>query len=156
MTTLSALLESAQQQQTQHQLPYFGALTPQESWALLQASPLVKLVDVRTRAELDWVGRPLVPTETQFAHVEWVQYPGGVPNAAFLSQLEEACPDKNAPVLFLCRSAVRSKHAAKAAAAAGYTHAMDVLEGFEGNKSAEGHRKTVEGWCYRTLPWVGA
>ena len=33
-------------------LPYAGALLPGEAWALMQAG--AKLVDVRTRAELDW------------------------------------------------------------------------------------------------------
>jgi len=111
-------------------------------------------VDVRTRAELDWVGTPDV-SPSQFVHVEWNQYPGGVRNANFLSALEAAVP-KDVPVLFLCRSAARSKHAAAAAAQAGYATAMDVLEGFEGAKDTEGHRKTVEGWCFRGLPWHGA
>ncbi|MFX7854091.1 rhodanese-like domain-containing protein, partial [Acinetobacter baumannii] len=75
------------------------------------------LVDVRTRAELDWVGTPDVAPD-QFTHVEWNQYPGGVRNANFLSALEAAVP-KDVPVLFLCRSAARSKHAAVAAAQAG-------------------------------------
>ncbi|MNW19800.1 hypothetical protein D3C71_2199410 [compost metagenome] len=59
-------------------------------------------------------------------------------------------------MLFLCRSAARSKHAARLAAEAGYSYAMDVLEGFEGARDEEYHRKTVEGWCKRNLPWHGA
>ncbi|MBS0308622.1 MAG: rhodanese-like domain-containing protein, partial [Proteobacteria bacterium] len=53
-------------------------------------------------------------------------------------------------------SGVRSRHAAKLATENGYTHCFDVLEGFEGDKDAEGHRKTVNGWCKAGLPWVGA
>ena len=33
--------------------PYAGAVTPQEAFDLLQSSPDVKLVDVRTNAERD-------------------------------------------------------------------------------------------------------
>ncbi|HDR9787908.1 TPA: rhodanese-like domain-containing protein, partial [Burkholderia cepacia ATCC 25416] len=55
-----------------------------------------------------------------------------------------------------CRSAARSKLAAVASAQAGFTKAFDLLEGFEGAKDAEGHRKTVDGWCFRKLPWIGA
>ena len=152
--TRESLLEAAAARREADQLPYFGALSPQEAAALLAADPQARLVDVRTRAELDWVGTPEVPSG-QFVHVEWNQYPGGVRNPNFLSALEAAVP-KDAPVLFLCRSAARSKHAAVAAAQAGYKQAMDVLEGFEGAKDGEGHRKTVEGWCFRGLPWQGA
>jgi rhodanese-related sulfurtransferase len=59
-------------------------------------------------------------------------------------------------VLFLCRSAARSKLAAVAAAQAGFPNAYDLLEGFEGDKDGSGHRKTVTGWCFRGLPWMGA
>lgn len=152
--TREALLDAATARREAGQLPYFGALTPEETAALLAADPQARLVDVRTRAELDWVGAPQVPA-SQFVHVEWNRYPGGVRNPDFLAELEAAVP-KNAPVLFLCRSAARSKHAAAAATQAGYALAMDVLEGFEGAKDAAGHRKTVEGWCFRGLPWQGA
>jgi len=50
--------------------PYAGAVTPQEAFALLQADPRVKLVDVRTNAERDWVGRVAVP-EAQHGAVQW-------------------------------------------------------------------------------------
>ncbi|KAG0186090.1 hypothetical protein DFQ28_008341 [Apophysomyces sp. BC1034] len=43
-----------------------------------------------------------------------------------------------------------------AAANAGFTRAYDILEGFEGNKDPQGHRKTIGGWCFRDLPWVSA
>jgi rhodanese-related sulfurtransferase len=38
-------------------LPYAGALTPQEAIEVWQLAPGARLVDVRTRAEWDWVGR---------------------------------------------------------------------------------------------------
>jgi rhodanese-related sulfurtransferase len=154
MTIREQLYERAGRRRTELGLPYAGALTPDEAFELLRADPEVHLVDVRTRAELDWVGRPAVPAE-QYAHVEWSRYPGAVPNEEFVTQLRAvARPD--APVLFLCRSAARSKLAAVAATEAGYKLAFDLLEGFEGDKDANGHRKTVGGWCYRGLPWTGA
>lgn len=54
-------------------LPYKGALTPAEAYDLLRLAPGAKLVDVRTRAEWDWVGR--VPNAVE---IEWNQYPGDV------------------------------------------------------------------------------
>ncbi|WP_374624639.1 rhodanese-like domain-containing protein [Pandoraea sp.] len=155
MTSAKSILEQAAQRRASAQLAYSGAVTPEEALALLDANANVRLIDVRTRAELDWVGRPQVP-DGQYANVEWVRYPGGVPNEHFLEQLATQTPDKNAPLLFLCRSAARSKAAAKVAFEAGYTQSFDILEGFEGDKDSEGHRKTVSGWCFRGLPWLGA
>jgi rhodanese-related sulfurtransferase len=134
--------------------PYAGAVTPAEAYALLQADPKVKLVDVRTNAERDWVGRVAIP-ESQHKAVQWVMYPGGVPNPDFGSQLQ-AQADKDDVLLFLCRSGVRSRHGARVATELGFQNAFDILEGFEGDKDAQGHRKTVGGWCKAGLPWVGA
>jgi rhodanese-related sulfurtransferase len=154
MSTLEQLYAQADQRRTDKQLPYAGALMPAEAFKLLQLDPRVRLVDVRTRAELDWVGRPVVD-ELQYKHIEWTLYPGGTPNPDFAAQLRAALtPDT--PVLFFCRAAVRSKRAATVATEAGFTQAYDVLEGFEGDKDNQGHRKTIEGWCYRGLPWIGA
>jgi rhodanese-related sulfurtransferase len=154
MSTLEQLYVQAEKRRLENQLPYAGAVSPAEAFELLQLDPRARLVDVRTRAELDWVGRPVVG-DGQYAHVEWSRYPGAVPNQQFVQQFSEAItPDT--PVLFLCRSAARSKLAAIAATQAGFTRAYDLLEGFEGDKDGQGHRKTVSGWCFRGLPWIGA
>ncbi|GAB3628290.1 sulfurtransferase [Pandoraea terrae] len=154
MTSAKAILEQAAQRRETSQLSYAGAVTPDEALALLQADPNARLVDVRTRAELDWVGRPQVP-DGQYVNIEWVRYPGGVPNEQFLEQLKSQS-SADTTLLFLCRSAARSKAAAKLATEAGFTGAYDILEGFEGDKDAQSHRKAVSGWCYRGLPWIGA
>ena len=154
MSTLEQLYTQATHRADQNLLPYAGAVLPAEAFELLQLDPSVRLVDVRTRAELDWVGRPAIDT-AQYAHIEWIHYPGSVPNTAFIQQLREvAAPDT--PVLFLCRSAARSKLAAVLAQKEGFTKAFDLLEGFEGDKDGQGHRKTTSGWCFRGLPWIGA
>jgi rhodanese-related sulfurtransferase len=154
MSTLEQLYAQAGKRRVENQLPYAGAASPAEAFELLQLDPCARLIDVRTRAELDWVGRPLVG-DGQYAHIEWTRYPGGVPNREFIDQLKQVA-EPDTPVLFLCRSAARSKLAALAAAQAGFTHAYDLLEGFEGIKDGQGHRKTVDGWCCRGLPWIGA
>lgn len=154
MSTLEQLYAQAEKRRLDNQLRYAGAVSPAEAFELLQLDPRTRLVDVRTRAELDWVGRPVIG-DGQYAHVEWTRYPGAVPNQEFLAQLNQiTTPDT--PVLFLCRSAARSKLAAIAATQAGFTKAFDLLEGFEGDKDGQGHRKTVSGWCFRGLPWIGA
>lgn len=148
------ILATARQRGQAQQLPYAGALTPAEAFSLLQNNPAVRLVDVRTAAERDWVGKPSIP-DAQHAAVQWSLYPGGAPNPQFLEQLGEVA-GKDDVLLFLCRSGVRSRHAARLATENGYANCFDILEGFEGDKDAEGHRKTVGGWCRAGLPWIGA
>lgn len=153
MSTTEQILEQARQRAPGQ--PYAGAVTPQEAYALVQADPKVRLVDVRTNAERDWVGRVALP-DAQHLAVQWNTYPGGVPNAEFPLQLASMVPDKDTVVLFLCRSGVRSRHAARVATEMGYQNAFDILEGFEGDRDAAGHRKTMNGWCKAGLPWIGA
>jgi rhodanese-related sulfurtransferase len=152
MSTITEILARARSRDAA--LPYAGAVTPAEAHALLNADSAVKLIDVRTNAERDWVGRVAIP-EAQHGAVQWSTYPGGVPNPQFLEQLA-AVAAKDQVLLFLCRSGVRSRHAAKLATENGYSQCYDILEGFEGDKDAEGHRKQVGGWCKAGLPWLGA
>lgn len=148
------ILAVARQRGTEQSLPYAGAVTPQEAFTLLQANIKVKLIDVRTNAERDWVGKVDI-NDIQHAAVQWSLYPGSIPNPDFLAQLKQVA-SKDTVLLFLCRSGVRSRHAAKLATENDYLHCFDILEGFEGNKNADGHRKTVGGWCHAELPWTGA
>ncbi|MDB5728250.1 MAG: rhodanese-like protein [Noviherbaspirillum sp.] len=148
------ILSIARQRGHDLRAPYAGAVTPREAHELLGKHPNVKLIDVRTNAERDWVGRPAIPAD-KLAAIEWNVYPGGTPNPQFIEQLDQVA-DKGAILLFLCRSGVRSRHAAKLATERGYENCFDILEGFEGDKDAEGHRKTLGGWCKAGLPWIGA
>ncbi|MGH9576968.1 MAG: rhodanese-like domain-containing protein [Terriglobales bacterium] len=127
-------------------LPYAGALLPAEAHALMQKG--AKLVDVRTDAELQYVGS--VPGSEA---IEWNRYPEGQRNPDFLQQLDQAV-GKDEPVMFLCRSGVRSHSAAIAATQAGWKEAYNILEGFEGGKDGEGHRNAVGGWKFARLPWT--
>lgn len=153
-STAQQILARARERGQSAGLPYAGALTPQEAFELLQADPSAKLIDVRTNAERDWVGRVAIP-EAQHAAIQWNLYPGATPNPEFLAQLAPVA-DPDTLLLFLCRSGVRSRHAAKLATENGYRQCFDILEGFEGDKDDKGHRKTVSGWCKAELPWIGA
>ena len=144
-----SVLATARRRAADTSLPYFGAVTPSEAQALLEAEPAARLIDVRTRAEWDYVGR--VPGSLL---IEWNTYPDGTRNPRFLDELRRAVAAIDAPVLFLCRSGQRSDGAARAATAAGYTRAFNVLEGFEGNKDAAGHRGNLGGWRKAGLPWI--
>jgi rhodanese-related sulfurtransferase len=127
-------------------LAYAGALTPAEASELMKAG--VKLVDVRTKPELQYVGR--IPGSLA---IEWQTYPGGKPNPEFIGELAAAV-GKDQPVMFLCRSGARSHGAAEAAMRAGWKEAYNVLEGFEGDKDGAEHRNTVNGWRKAGLPWT--
>jgi rhodanese-related sulfurtransferase len=143
----AVILDRAAQRATDLQLPYAGAVTPSEAWALVEAGAAT-LVDVRTRFEHEYVGRvPDTPL------IEWRALGAAAPNGAFLDQLE-ALPDKRDNLLFLCRSGVRSHAAAIAATEAGYPHAFNILEGFEGDLDERGHRGTRGGWRAAGLPWI--
>ena len=146
--SISETLKKARDRAKQMGLPYEGALTPQEAYEVIRENPQAKLVDVRTRAELDWVGR--VPGAVE---VELLSYPGNRANPDFVQQLEQQV-SKDAPVLFLCRSGGRSHNAAMMAMQAGFAEAYNVLEGFEGDKDDEGHRNTQGGWRAAGLPWT--
>jgi rhodanese-related sulfurtransferase len=147
MGQLTDLLALARARAGELGLPYSGALTPREAHEVWRLAPGARLVDVRTRAEWDWVGR--VPGAVE---IEWQGYPGNQPNPNFLAQLRQQV-DREALVLFLCRSGVRSHRAAALAMEAGYTECYNVLEGFEGDKDAHGQRGKVGGWRLAGLPW---
>jgi rhodanese-related sulfurtransferase len=148
METISSILERAQQRAQEMNLPYEGALYPAEALTLLQEAPGAKLVDVRSRAELDWVGR--IPGAVE---IEWQSYPGMRPNTDFLSYLSSQV-DKESMVMFLCRSGGRSHQAAATAADSGYANCYNILEVFDGDKVASVHRGTWGGWKAAGLPWV--
>jgi rhodanese-related sulfurtransferase len=147
MGNITSILQTAQDRSKSLKLSYEGALLPQEAYQLLQLAPAAKLVDVRTRAELDWVGG--VPGAIL---IEWANYPGMKPNQHFIAQLEQQV-DKESLVIFLCRSGVRSHHAAAAATLAGYTDCFNVIGGFEGDKNSDKRRNTLNGWRVAGLPW---
>lgn len=132
--------------------PRTGDLTPRQAWDLLAADPGAVLVDVRTQAEWVFVGLPdLTGLGRRVVALEWTSFPGGAHNTRFLAQLEDAAP-REAPVVFLCRSGHRSLAAADAAARAGWLRSYNVLDGFEGDLDADGHRG-ARGWRAEGLPW---
>ena len=146
MTDNAAILQAAQERGRQLNLPYAGALRPEEAYRLMQTG--VKLVDVRTQAELYWVGQ--VPGAVW---VEWNSYPGGARNPDFVTQLAHAA-SKDESLMFLCRSGGRSHFAASVATQAGWSDCYNVLEGFEGDRDANQHRGRVNGWKVAGLPWA--
>lgn len=148
MTSLTATLAQAKRRAADKGLSYEGVLTPEEAWEILQAVPSAKLVDVRSRPELDLVGRI-----AQAEHIEWTFYPDWTPNPDFANQLKSQV-DPESLVMFICRSGARSDKAAQAAHELGYPSAYNVMNGFEGDiDPTTQQRGQLNGWKASGLPW---
>ena len=124
---------------------YAGDVPPPLAWQWVQSGQAV-LVDVRSEAELAWVG--YVPGAVALA---WKQWPGMVQNDRFDEGLMAAIP-AGKKVVLLCRSGVRSIAAARRATELGF-EAYNILEGFEGDVNAQGQRGHQGGWRFHGLPW---
>jgi len=147
MSQINNILMAAKQRAESLQLPYSGALLPEEAFTLLQNVPAAKLVDVRSNAEWNFVG--VIPGAV---NVEWKTFPGMIDNPHFLEQLKHQV-DAESLVMFICRTGARSDQAARTAAANGFSDCFNVLEGFEGDRNDAGQRGQVNGWKARGLPW---
>jgi rhodanese-related sulfurtransferase len=133
---------------------YAGDITPLEAWKVLSDNPDAVLVDVRTDAEWRFVGVPdLSSLGRDVVYIEWNKS-NGQHNDKFLAELQDKIPagDGERPVVFLCRSGNRSIGAAEVATEAGITPSFNVLDGFEGQLDAHGHRGDT-GWRAVGLPW---
>lgn len=138
--------------------PYAGDISPAEAWRLIAEDNAAQMIDVRTRAEWTYVGiADLAAAGKRPGLIEWQVFPEMAVNAAFADEadrmLSKAGIGKDAPIVFLCRSGVRSRAAAIALTARGYTRAYNIVGGFEGDPDQDGHRGQINGWKAEGLPW---
>jgi rhodanese-related sulfurtransferase len=127
---------------------------PKQVWEALRSDDKVRLVDVRTDAEWAYVGLPdLEETGSDPVLIPWQLFPGMQVNGRFMDHVRNAGLTPENKIYFLCRSGVRSTAAAQAAVAAGFPHAYNIKDGFEGPPDAEGHRGKLAGWKAEGLPW---
>lgn len=128
-------------------------------------SAKVLFLDVRTRAEAMFVGMPttvdaLVPfVEVQELMSDWDPQRGAYklePMQDFVPEVSRRLQAKQLTkadtVVLMCRSGDRSGRAATRLTEDGYTKVYSVIDGFEGDLSAEG-RRDVNGWRKAGLPW---
>jgi len=135
-------------------LDYAGEVSAAEAWARLKSDPKAQLLDVRTMAEWNFVGVPdLASLGRQVRCVEWQGFPTGARNPTFVAEASQALADKDAPVLVMCRSGARSRAAAIALTQAGFSQAINISDGFEGDMDEDGHRGNRNGWKHADLPW---
>jgi len=110
---------------------------------------------VRTRPEWMFVGLPELSTLGKRTLLQsWQTFPAMDVDANFAAAIAQQIPDRDAPILFLCRSGARSRAAASAMTEQGYRKCYNVAEGFEGNLDTERHRGRVGGWKAAGLPWT--
>ncbi len=125
-----------------------------DAWSMLGSNDQAVLIDVRSAAEWNFVGIPSLDSLGRSPRlVEWTTFPTGQPNPDFLTNAADGL-EQDQPVLFLCRSGVRSGAAARAFDAVGFSSTFNVSAGFEGDLDNDGHRRG--GWKHEGLPWVQA
>ena len=135
-------------------MPGVPDVSPSEAWTALRTDPDAVLVDVRTEAEWNFVGIPeLGEAGKQAVLIPWQVFPSMQVNGHFTEHLRKAGISPENKVYYLCRSGARSLAAGQAAQLAGFPHAFNVADGFEGPVDAEGHRGVVAGWKAEGLPW---
>ncbi len=130
-------------------------ILPKEAYEILKQQKDAVLIDVRSSMEYEYVGHPL-----NAMHIPLKQPPTWETDQGFVKNVELALQQitgKNGsadiPMLMLCRSGARSALAAEMLISEGYTNVYNVLEGFEGDKDENGHRNTINGWRFHSLPW---
>jgi rhodanese-related sulfurtransferase len=129
------------------------------AYALLEEDQTAVLVDVRTEAEWAYVGVPdLSRIGKEVVFVDWQTFPSMHRNVDFVASVSKMLGERgvshDAPVLFICRSGVRSLAAARAMSEVGYTRCVNVAGGFEGPADASRQRGRVDGWKAKNLPWI--
>jgi len=153
-----------------------------EAYDMLNTVPDTYLIDVRTRAEYQFVGHPvgvhLFPymfmTKNFGKNGERHGYQFNVKNKSFIQEISKILK-KNDNLLIICRDGTRSALAAKDLMNAGFKNVFDVEDGFEGrefpsfkdsnrhkfyrqlakrNKIHGSNHRRHYGWQYWGLPWT--
>ena len=125
----------------------------------------VLFLDLRTRAEAMYVGMAsgvdaLVPfVEHQELMTDWDAQRNIYrlePMQDFVPEVNRRLNDKGLSktdiVVLICRSGDRSSRGANRLADDGFSRVYSVVDGFEGDMTAEG-RRAVNGWKNAGLPW---
>jgi rhodanese-related sulfurtransferase len=134
---------------------YAGDIDPLAAWQLLRDHPDAELIDVRTAAEWAYVGVPdLSSLGKRPIFVSWLFFPTMSLNEQFVEQVMSAGVRSDAPLIFICRSGVRSRAAAIRMTEAGFPSCYNIGSGFEGDPDPDRHRGRLNGWKVEGLPWV--
>jgi len=153
-----------------------------EAYDMLNTVPYTYLIDVRTRAEYQFVGHPigayLFPymfmTKELAKSGERYGYQYNIKNNSFIQEISKIVKKKD-NLLIICREGTRSALAAKDLMNAGFKNVFDIEDGFEGrefpyfkdsnrfkfyrqlakrNKIHGFNHRRHYGWQYWGLPWT--
>ena len=140
-------------------------LTAQEASAFLAQNEDAVLIDIRTRAEVSFVGIAadadknipyMVMDEFWEFDADKGTYKMAV-NSNFDREvagfMQQRGLSKESPIILMCRSGSRSARAADLLGQLGYTSVYSVVDGFEGDKDPDGVR-SVNGWKNSKLAWT--
>jgi len=145
-------------------------LSPTEAYDMLQAEhDQLLFVDVRTRAEVNFLGMPS-DTDANIPYMKLSEWYGWDKkknnfkmelNDDFLPALKQRLAQKGLSkddkIILMCRSGSRSAAAANLLAKDGFRNVYTIVEGFEGDKAKHGETKgqrLVNGWKNDKLPWT--
>ncbi len=130
-----------------------------ESFEMVMKNPAdTFIIDVRTRAEYEFVGHPDMPNGV--ANIPYKFYPSWELNTDFVPKVAERYKPGDTLIL-ICRSGKRAEAAARLLLDAGSTRGTGstfktiyyMTDSFEGPKDAQGLR-TVSGWKVNGLPFT--
>lgn len=130
--------------------------------------PGVVLLDIRSRSEVAFVGLP-IRVDVHIPYMDMPMFPEYDPERrtyaleinpdfprVFRTWAEARGLGPDSPIIVMCRSGTRSARAADLLAEMGYARVYTMVDGFEGDRAAEGpevgHR-VVNGWRNAGLQW---
>lgn len=135
-------------------------MSAREAWIFLQDNRNAMLIDVRTPEEWVMTGFPDMTSlgtasrERKAYGLTWMAAGGGNEEETrqamerFARNLRTLQPDRTIPLLFLCRSGMRSHYAGQLAAHLGYQNVINIGDGFEN------HHGAGTGWRDAPLPFT--
>lgn len=142
-------------------------VTAVEAASVLE-DPNVLLIDIRSRAEVAFLGLPTRANKhipymimPMFAAFDAEKGAYGLeinPDfpTAFKTFMDQKGAGPDTKVILMCRSGSRSARAADLLAGMGYTNVYSMSDGFEGDKAKEGDmagQRVVNGWRNAGLGW---
>ncbi len=145
-------------------------VTAQDAYDMVKEAPeRVLFIDVRTPAELQFIGMPTlvdanVPVLLEISPPQWDDGNSTFklsPNAKFVEGVDVRLARKGLTrddrVILICQGGVRAARAANLLTQAGYTKVYTTIDGFEGDPAPDGAHKgerIVNGWRNAGLPWT--
>ena len=130
-----------------------NTILPTDCWHTLSKDKNSYLVDVRNQIEWETVGVPnLKSINKKLLMIPLLKSPGEI-DESFIDTVTEKIPDKDAKILFICKTDGRSHIAAQMLENINYMNCYYVLGGFIGYNNNLPDTQPMLGWKDCNLPW---